>query len=511
MSEATQVGAAEPPRPGERSRPPVPAQQQAPPQESARGLPEPGATTQPLPVVRAERRPAPDGGSSSAEPAVTAEVDEHAVPQLAEGISLCGRYEGAGYTEPRFLIARADGQMVLMSELLYLVTAQIDGRRDLREIARRVSAACGREISPPGIGYLIGDKLHGLGVAALHEPVAETPHADPLLTLALRGVLLPARVVRPLAAVLAWLFLPVLVVAVVCAMVVADVALLSSGALDPAFHSSVGDPLQVLALVLLLISSTLFHETGHAAACHYGGGRPGAIGVGIMLIFPAFYTNVTDAYRLNRASRLRTDLGGLYFNAIFILGATGLFWATAFPPLAVFIVLSHLQMLQQLLPLIRMDGYYILGDLVGVPNLFGHVRPMVRKWLGRARPGEDTGAELRPRVRLLVTCWVAVVVPVLLFAMVMLLFRVPRYLGTALTRGHDYWVSGLAGFAQGQVLGGVLAVFSLLVLLLPWIGGVAFVIRTGRKIGRWYRRKRPRYVPRHAAPATRNRLGLRIS
>ena len=44
--------------------------------------------------------------------------------------------------------------------------------------------------------------------------------------------------------------------------------------------------------------------------------RPGVMGAGLYLVWPAFYTDVTDSYRLGRGGRLRTDLGGLYFNAI---------------------------------------------------------------------------------------------------------------------------------------------------------------------------------------------------
>ena len=71
----------------------------------------------------------------------------------------------------------------------------------------------------------------------------------------------------------------------------------------------------------LAVASMLFHECGHAAACRYGGARPGVIGVGFYVVWPAFYTNVTDAYRLGRAGRIRTDLGGVYFNAVFVLAA----------------------------------------------------------------------------------------------------------------------------------------------------------------------------------------------
>ena len=46
------------------------------------------------------------------------------------------------------------------------------------------------------------------------------------------------------------------------------------------------------------------------------GPRPGAMGAGLYIVWPAFYTDVTDTYRLGRGGRLRTDLGGLYFNAV---------------------------------------------------------------------------------------------------------------------------------------------------------------------------------------------------
>jgi hypothetical protein len=58
------------------------------------------------------------------------------------------------------------------------------------------------------------------------------------------------------------------------------------------------------------VASAAFHECGHATACRYGGARPGNIGVGSYLVWPSFFTNVTDSYRLDQAARIRTDLGG---------------------------------------------------------------------------------------------------------------------------------------------------------------------------------------------------------
>ena len=59
-------------------------------------------------------------------------------------------------------------------------------------------------------------------------------------------------------------------------------------------------------------------RVGYAAACHRGGAEPGAIGVAVYVVYPAFFTDVTASYRLSRAGRLRTDLGGVYFNALTI-------------------------------------------------------------------------------------------------------------------------------------------------------------------------------------------------
>ena len=52
------------------------------------------------------------------------------------------------------------------------------------------------------------------------------------------------------------------------------------------------------------------------------------MGVGVYLIWPAFYCDVTEAYRLDRRGRLRTDLGGVYFNGLFALMAGAAYFAT---------------------------------------------------------------------------------------------------------------------------------------------------------------------------------------
>ena len=124
-----------------------------------------------------------------------------------------------------------------------------------------------------------------------------------MLSLRLRGTLLPARGARAIARLLAPLFYPPLVVVALAAFVALDVVLIRQASLTDALGQVFATPVFLLGLLAILTAGGLIHETGHAAACHYGGARPGVIGVGVYLVFPAFFTNVTDSYRLGRAGR----------------------------------------------------------------------------------------------------------------------------------------------------------------------------------------------------------------
>ena len=99
------------------------------------------------------------------------------------------------------------------------------------------------------------------------------------------------------------------------------------------------------------------------------------MGAGLYLVWPAFYTDVTDSYRLGGPGGSGTDLGGLYFNAIVVVLTFVWWWATGWEALLLLVATQVLQMTQQLLPLLRFDGYHILADLAGVPDLYHRIRP----------------------------------------------------------------------------------------------------------------------------------------
>lgn len=400
--------------------------------------------------------------------------------RLTAGTRLLGEYQGTGFAEPRYLVRRGDGQVIQLTGLLYLVTATIgegdaDGW-DADRVAARVRAAGGREVTADNIGYLVRGKLAPLGVvrAGAENPArggvdraGPPPRTNLLLGLRLRGVLLPERAASAVGRGLAWLHSPPLVVLILAGLAAFEAWLFG-------VHGAVGGVLQVLRQPVLLLAvagltlaSLVFHEFGHASACRYGGARPGHIGFGIYLAWLALYTDVTDAYRLDRAGRLRTDLGGVYFNAVFVLGMAACYATTGQPVFLAAAFLINFEILQQLVPIVRMDGYFVLGDLAGVPDLLGLLKPIMTSLL----PGRTGRAgALRRGPRILVTVWVLVAVPLLAAMGGYGLWHLPAMVTTGAASFHAELSAAASAFTTGHPAAGLVAVVNLVVLLIPAVG-----------------------------------------
>ena len=113
-------------------------------------------------------------------------------PRLASGTELLGEIKDSGVTEPPSLVRRADGQVIQLSRLLYLVASLLDGSRGPDVIAAKATAELGRTLSAEQVGYLITAKLAPLGIVATATAPAALPTARPLLALRARATLLPA-------------------------------------------------------------------------------------------------------------------------------------------------------------------------------------------------------------------------------------------------------------------------------------------------------------------------------
>jgi len=342
-------------------------------------------------------------------------------PARAAGIEVVGRFRGSGYKERRYLVRRADGSWVELSRILYWVLVAVDGRRSVDEIAHHVGEQIEREVDAENIEVLL-DKLAGLGLLSTGPGDAQRP--DLALGVRVRQSWIPPRVVRPIARLLTPLFRLPVVLAVAAGFVYVDVQSLAGQQTLSATNQVLLHPTQGLAVIALVLVGALFHEFGHATACRFGGARPGAIGGGFFLLWPAMFTDVTDCYRLRKSGRVRTDLGGIYFNAVFGIGVGYLYWLTGYAPLLLVLLMTNLMMLEQLMPFVRFDGYWALSDLAGVPDLFPQLRASLARLMPfrRSRSAPD---ELRPGPRRVITIWAMITAVALPIQFALLLVLAP--------------------------------------------------------------------------------------
>ena len=425
-------------------------------------------------------------------------------PQRAEGLELLGALGGAGYTEGVSLVRRRDGQTLQLTPLLYALLEEVDGSGP-RDLAARVSRTTGREVDTEAVDVLL-DKLAALGLLAGTEQ-DEAPTANPLLALRWKVVVSDPRTTRRLTAPFAALFSPIVLWPVLACFVGVCWFVLVDRGLASATHRAFQTPGLLLGVFALAVLSAGFHELGHAAACRYAGAQPGAMGMGVYLVWPAFYTNVDDAYRLDRRSRLRVDLGGLYFNALVAVVVTAIWAVTGEDALLLGVATQLLQMLHQLTPVLRADGYHILADWTGVPDLYAHLGPTLR----RALPWNwGTPSPLTRRARWIVTGWVALVVPVLASLMLTAVLVFPRLVASAWTSGHAV-AAGLGSAAEdADLLRLGAGLLRLLALLLPVLGTAFLVARLAhRTTTRTWQRTQGRPVARTVA-ATAGALALAL-
>jgi putative peptide zinc metalloprotease protein len=133
------------------------------------------------------------------------------------------------------------------------------------------------------------------------------------------------------------------------------------------------DNLLLIWVLTILIKSV--HELGHGLTCKHFGAEVHEVGVMFLVFTPYFFVNVSDSWTMpNRAHRILVSAAGIYVELIFAAFAV-FAWAVVQPgPLQqmlynIIIIASFSTIVFNANPLMRFDGYYILTDLIEVPNL----------------------------------------------------------------------------------------------------------------------------------------------
>jgi len=142
----------------------------------------------------------------------------------------------------------------------------------------------------------------------------------------------------------------------------------------PAFHEFFAAK-NWLALAVTLAVTKILHEFGHGLACKRFGGECHEMGLMLLVFTPCLYCNVTDSWMIpSKWKRAAVGAAGMYVELILASLATLAWWYSR-PGLVnglclnVMFVCSVSTILFNANPLMRFDGYYILADLLEIPNL----------------------------------------------------------------------------------------------------------------------------------------------
>jgi putative peptide zinc metalloprotease protein len=263
-------------------------------------------------------------------------------------------------------------QRIAIPDSVHAWLGDLDGERDLEDV---LSAACEtndagnqrRRLRELVTSYLVPNRiLVTVGETALH---AATRSATPHWMLA-RLRLFPPAVVNPVARLFAPLYLRWLLLPALLAIVLGQIGFFVALSSAPASLPFDGNQSTTLVRAMLLAVLGLFaHEFGHAAAAYHHGCRRTEIGVGWYLCFPVLYADLSESWRCSRRQRLVIDAGGVYFQALATALLMGWYWIQPDPALLYASVLLNISLAFNLNPFLRMDGYWLASDALGVSNL----------------------------------------------------------------------------------------------------------------------------------------------
>jgi putative peptide zinc metalloprotease protein len=142
-----------------------------------------------------------------------------------------------------------------------------------------------------------------------------------------------------------------------------------------------------------------WHELGHGLLCRFFGGEVRTLGAMLLIFTPLPYIDASSSWSFpNRWHRILVASGGMIFE-FFLAAVALLVWANTSPGALnaiaynTIIVASITTFLFNINPLLRFDGYYILSDFLGIPNLGQRSLKMVRyyaeKYLFAVRQATD--------------------------------------------------------------------------------------------------------------------------
>lgn len=306
----------------------------------------------------------------------------------------------------------------------YGFLASLDGRTTIGD-ALRLSQTIGPKTAaadePPlseqdAIALLSWAQRHKLwdGCSRVGEEggAASRPYANPWNPIFFRISLgNPEPIVSRLERHWQWLFGRPAWIVMLCCVAFAAVRVLPRWEAFLTCVDGVFSPAGQVNLVICWVVLKVLHELSHGIVCKRYGGTLRDAGVAFLLFVPIAYIDVTSSWRFrSKWQRIHTALAGMQME-LAVAALAAIAWSYS-PPGALNQSLANLVIMASLTtllfnanPLMRFDGYYVLADLLGLPNLYADSQRWLRSalshfFLGTSASAAMAHADVTPLVRI---------------------------------------------------------------------------------------------------------------
>jgi putative peptide zinc metalloprotease protein len=265
----------------------------------------------------------------------------------------------------KYLLKTPSGKRYEISELLYSLLTLINNKNSYELIANNLSEKIGRQLTTDDVKEIVSKYVLPYDVLELN---VKNNNLDEKKTPLWWSIpLLSQSTISPITNILSHLFSKYLFYIFLLAYVAIYIYI-------SIFHTTKYEidalsTYNIIMVYFIYFVSIFVHELGHSSACCKFGATHGNIGIGFYLIFPVFYADVSDIWKLNKNKRLIVDLAGIYFQMIFSVFLFIFYVATNNPIFLFSILFIAYSILVALNPFFKFDGYWALSDILGVSNL----------------------------------------------------------------------------------------------------------------------------------------------
>lgn len=200
---------------------------------------------------------------------------------------------------------------------------------------------------------------------------------------------------------------------------------------------------------LLFLVLGFFHESAHGLTCKHFGGQVHSMGLLFLYLTPAFYVDVTEIWiSATKIQRLATIIAGIWIEML-LCGIAMIVWTNTLAgewlhdfAYEVILLTGFAVALINLNPLIKLDGYYFMTELIEIPDLKERSTAFLSSWFQAKVLGFAIEVPIVPRRR--APLFVAYALASGLYSYT-LLFFVVRFTYNILAHWMDIWALLPAG------------------------------------------------------------------